>query len=158
MVLRLRGAPVTLEPIFNADPLIKIHAATALTVVALGFLQFAAPKGTIPHRTIGWLWVVLMVVMLGTAFANHAGLWWGPLSTRVCCRDLACARDKVLICSSIHLTAIITLLSLPYAVLHARHNVVNHKRAMFLLVFGVMLFGTIFTTLPHRIMYDVIFK
>jgi uncharacterized membrane protein len=149
---------VTLEPIFNADPLIKIHAAAALTVVALGFVQFAAPKGTIPHRTIGWIWVGLMVVMLATAFANHAGLWWGPLSTRVCCRDLACARRLVAVCGSIHLLSVMVLLSLPYAVLHARFNVANHRRSMFILVFGVMLFGTIFTMLPHRIMYDVIFK
>ena len=33
-----------------------------MAAFALGIVQFAAPKGTLPHRTIGWIWVLLMAV------------------------------------------------------------------------------------------------
>ena len=39
---------------------IPLHAFAAMAAFALGIVQFAAPKGTLPHRTIGWIWVALM--------------------------------------------------------------------------------------------------
>ena len=48
---------MTLAPLLNASPVIQIHAFAAMAAFALGLVQFAAPKGTLPHRTIGWIWV-----------------------------------------------------------------------------------------------------
>jgi hypothetical protein len=37
-------------PLLNAAPAIPLHAFVAMTGFALGVVQFAAPKGTLPHR------------------------------------------------------------------------------------------------------------
>lgn len=42
-----------LAPLLEAAPAIQFHAVAALGAFALGLLQFAAPKGTIPHRMAG---------------------------------------------------------------------------------------------------------
>jgi uncharacterized membrane protein len=46
---------VSLAPLLNAAPATKLHAFAALAALGLGALQLAAPKGTLPHRTIGWV-------------------------------------------------------------------------------------------------------
>jgi uncharacterized membrane protein len=46
---------MSLAPLLDAAPAIGLHAFAAMTAFALGIIQFAAPKGTLPHRTIGWL-------------------------------------------------------------------------------------------------------
>src|SRR2546429_230008 len=56
-------APMTLAPLLQAPPAITLHAFAALAAFSLGIVQFAAPKGTIPHRTIGWIWVILMLAV-----------------------------------------------------------------------------------------------
>lgn len=54
---------------FLSAPLhIQIHALAALGALGLGLVQFAAPKGTIPHRTLGYVWVGLMLTVAGTAY------------------------------------------------------------------------------------------
>jgi uncharacterized membrane protein len=100
---------MTLAPLLNASPAIQFHAFAAMAAFALGLVQLAAPKGTIPHRAIGWAWVALMAMVAVTAFFIHEIRLWGPWSP-------------------IHLLAIYTLIMLPLAVLHARkHRVVNHR-------------------------------
>jgi uncharacterized membrane protein len=105
----------------------------------LGLVQFAAPKGTLPHRAIGWIWVALMLAVSISAFFIHDLRIWG-------------------IWSPIHLLAIYTLIMLPLAVLHARrHNVTAHRRAMIGLFVGALVIAGIFTLVPGRIMYHVVF-
>ena len=45
---------MTLAPLLAASPAIELHAFAAMAAFALGVVQLSAPKGTIPHRTIGW--------------------------------------------------------------------------------------------------------
>jgi uncharacterized membrane protein len=128
---------VTLAPLLNADPAIQIHAFAALAAFALGIVQLAAPKGTIPHRTIGWIWVMLILVVSVSAFFIHEIRLWGSWSP-------------------IHLLAIFTLIMLPLAVLHARrHNVPSHRNAMIGIFCGALLIAGAFTFLPGRIMHKV---
>ena len=54
---------MTLAPLLSASPAIKLHAFAAMAAFALGVVQLSAPQGTLPHRAIGWLWVVLMLVI-----------------------------------------------------------------------------------------------
>ena len=69
------------------------------------FVQFAAPKGTLPHRTIGWIWVVLMAAVAISSFWIHQIRLVGPWSP-------------------IHLLSIFTLVMLPLGVVAAhRHHV-----------------------------------
>ena len=149
---------MTLEPLLEAPPFIRVHAALALTAVVLGAVQFLAPKGTIPHRALGWTWVGLMAAMLIAAFINHDILSFGPFSPTVCCRvGLECARGK-LTCGSIHILSVGTFLALPYAVLHARaHRVEYHRATMFVLFMIVLVLGTLLTAIPHRAMHAVVF-
>jgi uncharacterized membrane protein len=148
---------MTLEPLLNAPPLVQVHAVLAVGAIAIGAIQLAAPKGVLPHRTLGWTWVTLVAVMLASAFFNHETALWDPFGPGVCCKDGSCG-PRAAACGSIHLISIYFFLALPFAVLHARrHDVLNHRRAMLGLYLGVLLVGTALTFVPHRIMHEVVF-
>jgi uncharacterized membrane protein len=128
---------MTLAPLLNAAPAIQLHAVAAMAAFGLGIVQFAAPKGTLPHRTVGWIWVALMTVVGVTAFFIHEIRLWGPWSP-------------------IHLLAVFTLVTLPLAVWHARrHAVDRHRWAMISIFTGGLLIAGLFTFLPGRIMHTV---
>ena len=128
-----------LAPLTNATVAIQLHAYAALGAFALGIVQLAAPKGTIPHRTLGYLWVALMLAVALSAFWIHEIRLWGPWSP-------------------IHLLAIFTLVMLPFAVYSARsHDVRRHQRAMLGLFFGALIIAGAFTLVPGRIMHKVVF-
>jgi uncharacterized membrane protein len=130
---------VTLAPLLNASPVIQVHAFAAMAAFALGLVQFAAPKGTLPHRTIGWIWIVLLAVVALSSFWIHEIRLVGPFSP-------------------IHLISIFTLTMLPLAVLHARrHRVERHRRAMISTFLGALLIAGLFALLPGRIMHAVVF-
>jgi uncharacterized membrane protein len=44
---------MSLEPLFAAPVVVQIHAFAAMAAFVLGIVQFSAPKGTLPHRTLG---------------------------------------------------------------------------------------------------------
>jgi uncharacterized membrane protein len=112
---------MSLAPLLSASPVIQIHALAAMGAFVLGLMQFAAPKGTLPYRTIGWVWVLLMVGVSVSAFFIHEIRLWGPWSP-------------------IHLLAIFTLAMLPLAVLHARrHRVAQHRNRMIGIFLGVLI-------------------
>ena len=71
---------VTLAPLLSASPAIKLHAFAAMAAFGLGVMQLSAPNGTLPHRAIGWVWVVLMLVISISAFWIHELRLWGPWS------------------------------------------------------------------------------
>ena len=128
-----------LAPLLDAAPAIRLHAFAAMTAFALGVVQLSAPKGTLPHRTIGWIWVTLMAVVSLSSFWIHQLRLWGPWSP-------------------IHLLSIFTLAVLPWAVWAAhRHAVDRHRRAMTGLFFGALVIAGLFTLMPGRIMHKVVF-
>ena len=130
---------MTLAPLLEASPAIQFHAFAAIAAFALGVVQLAAPKGTLPHRTVGFIWVALMLVVSISAFFIHQIRLWGPWSP-------------------IHLLAIFTLIVLPVAVWRAhQHDVRNHQRAMLGLFAGALVIAGLFTFLPGRIMHAVAF-
>ena len=51
---------MSLAPLLQAGPVIQIHAFAAMAAFVLGLVQFAGPKGTVPHRIRGWIWVSLL--------------------------------------------------------------------------------------------------
>lgn len=59
---------MSFAPLLEASPAIQIHAFAAMSAFALGLVQFAAPKGTLPHRTLGWIWVIVMLFVAGSSF------------------------------------------------------------------------------------------
>lgn len=100
---------MTLAPLLNAEPVIQIHAYAAMAALALGIVQLSAPKGTLPHRSLGWIWVILMLIVSITAFFIHEIRLWGPWSP-------------------IHLLAVYTLVMLPVGVIAARRHVTERHR------------------------------
>jgi uncharacterized membrane protein len=135
----IREFAVSLAPLLDAVPQIPIHAFAAMTAFVLGIVQFAAPKGTLPHRTLGWIWVALMATVAVSSFWIHQIRLIGPWSP-------------------IHLLSIFTLVMLPLGVWRAhRHEVADHRRIMILLFTGALVIAGLFTLLPGRIMHAVVF-
>jgi uncharacterized membrane protein len=130
---------MSLAPLIDAAPSIPVHAFAAMAAFALGLVQFAAPKGTLPHRTIGWIWVGLMAVVAVSSFWIHTIRLVGPFSP-------------------IHLLSITTLVVLPLAVWRAHtHRVADHRRMMILLFAGALVVAGVLTLLPGRVMHKVVF-
>ena len=130
---------MSLAPLLNAAPAIPFHALAAMSAFVLGVVQFAAPKGTLPHRTIGWIWVGLMMSVAASSFWIHQIRLIGPWSP-------------------IHLLSIFTLVTLPLGVWRAhRHEVADHRRIMILTFAGALVIAGLFTLLPGRIMHTVVF-
>lgn len=135
----LGGTPFSLAPLLDAAPQIPLHAFAAMAAFALGVVQFAAPKGTLPHRTIGWIWVTLMAIVALSSFWIHQIRLVGPFSP-------------------IHLLSIFTLAILPLGIWRAhRHEVAGHRRIMISIFIGALLVAGLFTLLPGRIMHAVVF-
>jgi uncharacterized membrane protein len=130
---------MTLAPLLNASPTIQVHAYAAMAALLVGAVQLSAPKGTLPHRAIGAVWVLLMLAVCISSFFIHTIRLWGPWSP-------------------IHLLSIFTLGSLPLAVLYAhRHNVPRHRQAMVSIYTGGLVIAGLFTFVPGRIMHAVLF-
>src|SRR6202000_1954584 len=122
-----RSCPMNLAPLLDAAPAIPLHAFAAMGAFVLGVVQFAAPKGTLPHRTIGWIWVSLMALVAISSFWIHQIRLVGPWSP-------------------IHLLSIFTLAMLPLAVWRAhRHDVIAHRRIMILIFAGALVIAGLFT-------------
>lgn len=130
---------MSLAPLLAAAPEIQLHAYAALAAFVLGGVQFAAPKGTLPHRTLGWIWVALMLAVSASSFLIHGIRLWGPWSP-------------------IHLISVFTPIMLVVAVLAARrHRVRAHKITMISIYAGALILAGLFTLLPGRLMHEVLF-
>ena len=130
---------MSLAPLLNAEPVIQVHAFAAIAAFVLGIVQLSAPKGTLPHRTLGWIWVVLLLVISGSSFLIHGTRMWGPWSP-------------------IHILSVTTPIMLVIAVLMARrHRVRAHKITMISIFAGALMLAGLFTLVPGRIMHAVLF-
>src|SRR5215813_14174037 len=134
-----KASQMNFAPLLDAAPAIPVHAFAAMTAFALGLVQFAAPKGTLPHRTLGWVWVSLMLVVALSSFWINGIRWLGPFGP-------------------IHLLSILALVMVPLAVWKAHnHDVGAHRRIMISLFLGALLVAGLFTLVPGRIMHKVVF-
>jgi len=130
---------MSLAPLLDAAPAIPVHAFAAMAAFAIGLVQFAAPKGTLPHRTLGWIWVTLMLLVALSSFWIHQIRLVGPWSP-------------------IHLLSIFTLVMLPLAVWKAHtHQVTAHRRIMIFIFLGALVIAGLFTLVPGRVMHRVVF-
>lgn len=132
---------MSLSPLLNAPLVVQLHAFAAMAALLLGIVQLAARKGTLPHRTLGWIWVVLLLTISMSSFWIHGHSWrlwrtWSP----------------------IHLLSILTPLLLLMGVLAARgHDVKRHKITMVSIFIGALVIAGLFTFVPGRVMHKVMF-
>jgi uncharacterized membrane protein len=130
---------MSLDPLLAAPLVVQVHALAAMAAFALGVVQLAGPKGTLPHRTLGYIWVGLMLVIAASSFAIQDIRQVGPFS-------------------AIHLLSVMVLVLAPLAVLAARrHKVGTHSRAMIGMFTGALVVAGLFTLVPGRIMHRVVF-
>ena len=130
---------MSLAPLLDAAaPAVPLHAFAAMAAFVLGIVQLVAPKGTLPHRALGWVWVALMLVVALSSFWIHRIRLVGPWSP-------------------IHLLSIFALVMLALGVTAARtHNVRRHKITMVSIFFGALVIAGLFTFMPGRIMHAVV--
>ena len=132
---------MSLAPLFNAPLVIQLHAFAAMSALVLGIVQFASTKGTLPHRALGWTWVVLMMTVAVSSFWIHQnqirlGGPWSP----------------------IHLLSIFSLIMLPLGIWFAHRHLVNgHRITMISLFTGGLVIAGLFTFVPGRIVHAIAF-
>ena len=130
---------MTLQPLLSASPAIQMHAFAAAAAFGLGLVQLTRRKGDFPHRTVGYIWVGLMLLIAGSSFWIHQMNQWHGFSV-------------------IHLLSIWVLFITPFAVMMARRgNISAHRRGMIGLYAGALLVAGFFTFMPGRIMHAVLF-
>ncbi len=130
---------MSLAPLLDAARAIPVHAFAAMAAFVLGVFQFAAPKGTLPHRTVGWIWSLLMLAVAISSFWIHEIRLVGPWSP-------------------IHLLSIFVLITVPLGVWRAhRHRLADHRRIMISVFSGALVIAGLFTLMPGRIMHAVVF-
>jgi len=130
---------MSLDPLFAAPIVVQVHAFAAMAAFVLGIVQFSAPKGTLPHRSLCYIWVGLMLSVAASSFWIQGMRQWHGFS-------------------AIHLLSIWVLVLLPLAVLAARrHRVSAHSKTMIGLFAGALIIAGGFTLLPGRIMHQVVF-
>jgi uncharacterized membrane protein len=115
------------------------HLSTVLLALPLGISQLVLPKGTLRHRTVGYVWVTLMTVTALVSFAIHGinpnGLSW------------------------IHIFSVTTLVFAPLIVLYARRGQVEKHRASVLgLMLGGLVVAGLFTFIPGRALGQLVFR
>ena len=132
---------MSLAPLLDAAVIIQLHAFAAFAALVLGIVQFVAPKGTLPHRATGWIWVALMAAVAISSFWIHGrqikfGAPWSP----------------------IHLLSTFSLIMLPLGVWYAHnHRVRGHRITMISIFTGGLVIAGLFTFVPGRIMHAVAF-
>jgi uncharacterized membrane protein len=126
--------------ILLAEPApIPLHVIVALLAIVLGGTQLYMKKGTVPHKSLGWIWVVLILIVSFSSFFISEFKIWGPYSP-------------------IHLLSIVTIFSVGLAIYFVRiGNIKRHKRIMLILYSTLILTG-LFTLLPGRVMHQIVFS
>jgi|SRR5665213_642460 len=133
------GRQMSLDPLLQASPLIRIHAACAAAALALGAVQLFRKKGDPVHRAIGKTWVRLMaIVALSSFFIWTIRTFW--------------------LFSPIHFLSIFVLVMLWRGVTFARRGDIEHhsKTMQYTYFLGLVVTGLL-TFIPGRIMYRVAF-
>ncbi len=132
---------MSLIPLLSAPAVIQIHAFAAIAAFVLGLVQFAAPKGTLPHRTVGWIWVALMAIVATSAIFIH-----DPRLPTVLGRF-----------SLIHIFVIVVAINVPLAIWFARHHRARgHRLTMIGVFLGGLVIAGASAFLPGRLMHAVV--
>ena len=130
---------MSIAPFPDAPLQIQIHAACAVTAIALGPLALYRKKRDRVHKWVGYVWVAAMFTMAVTAFFIHSFAVIGPFSP-------------------FHGFALLTFWSLWTGMRHIFAGRVRAHEATFrsLYWFGLMLAG-LANFLPDRLTNQVVF-
>jgi len=143
---RLRDIAMSLQPLLDAPWIIQIHAFSAMTAFVLGVIQLAAPKGTLPHKGLGLVWVLLMsVITVSSAFIVRPTEPGDPFWARF---------------TYIHIFTVTTafgVVSGVYLLLAGGANLKKHSGPFIGIFIGGLIVAGALAFLPGRIMHAVAF-
>ena len=123
---------------FRAPLIIQVHAGAAIGALVLGIVQLVAPKGTVPHRTLGYTWALLMLTTALTA---------------IFIRQINDGQF-----SFIHIFVPLTLFGLVGMIANARRmKTEKHRNAVMGLFFGALVVPGLFAFMPGRLMWTMFF-
>ncbi|MFD0916348.1 DUF2306 domain-containing protein [Pseudahrensia aquimaris] len=118
----------------EAGPVVMVHAGTAVLAFGLGMAVLWRRKGGRLHKSLGKVWVALMVVVSVSSFGINEIRLWGNFSP-------------------IHLLSIYTLGSLAFAIYAIRKgDIKSHQDTMRQLFVSALIIAGAFTFLPNRLM------
>lgn len=137
---------MTLDPLFDAPLVVQVHAFAAMAGFLLGAVQLLAPKGTLPHKTLGLVWVAIMIVVgVSSAFIYRPTEPGDPFWARF---------------SPIHIFTIVTAVALVqggYFLLKGGPGLKFHSRPFIGLFIGGLIVAGVLAFLPGRIMHQAAF-
>lgn len=132
-------AGLNLAPFMAAGWIVQLHVIAAITALVLGAVQLVAPKGTLPHRTLGYGFAILMLTVAITAIFIRE-INQGDFSF-------------------IHIFVPLTLLGLFGMIANARQMKVDkHRNAVMGLFFGALILPGLFAFMPGRLMWQIVFS
>lgn len=118
---------------------IPVHAIAAIIAIIIGTVQLYMKKGGDTHKALGRVWVGLMLLVSFSSFFIHKIELWGHYSP-------------------IHLLSFWTIFSAVLAIYYVRvGNIKRHKQIMIALYGLALILTGLFTLLPGRVMYQVLF-
>jgi uncharacterized membrane protein len=137
---------MSFQPLLEAPWIIQVHAFGAMAAFLLGMVQLAAPKGTLPHKTIGVVWLLLMTAITVSSIFIRPSLnpglpfikWFSP----------------------IHVFTLLTAFGLFGGVtflLRGGPNLKRHKGPFTGIFVGGLIVAGALAFLPGRIMHQVVF-
>ncbi len=127
--------------IFDKSAFVQIHLYFAITAFFIGALQLIGTKGTTAHKTLGRLWVMMMLIICLTSFWIKGlmpnSIFWGY--------------------SPIHLLSIFVLIQICLGIYFARlGNISGHRKCMTYTYIGGLIIAGAFTFYPGRLLYEVL--
>lgn len=118
---------------------IPLHVIAAMVAIILGGIQLSLKKGGVVHKTIGHIWVGLMLAVSFSSFFIHEIRLWG-------------------IYSPIHLLSLWTIIACFLAIYFVRiGSVKTHKIMMISMYFLALILTGLFTLWPGRVMHQIVF-
>ena len=127
-------------PAILQNTAVVLHLITVMLALPLGLSQLVLPKGTMRHRTVGYIWCALMTVTALVSFAVHTLLPSWPFSP-------------------IHLLSALTLVTIPGIIYFARTGQVGrHQRSVLFLMVGGLVVAGFFTLIPARALGQLVFR
>lgn len=129
---------LSLEPLLTASTQVKVHVVGAVSAFSIGLILLLAPKGFGFHKTLGWAWVLAMLVTAVSSFFI-TGMFQNAYSP-------------------IHALSAWTLIGLPFGVAAIRRREVKkHRDTMTGMFLGAMVIAGLFSFLPGRLMWETFF-
>lgn len=115
---------------------VPLHLATVLPALPLGLWILLRPKGDKPHRVLGRVWAMLMMITaIDTLLIRNISGGLNP----------------------IHIFSFVTMVSIPMGIWHARSGrIAQHRRAMFGPYVGLVVAG-LFALVPGRMLGTMLF-